>query len=114
VTVIFLLHLLFLVFNSLPLAPSLLILCFNVLLIRVMEGERSPVLEEVVGREAEVCRLEAAMTGSYSRDDSNDGLRDVTDAKGEESGAIDPCESARSYDFGASTLPSVTFSSWRL
>jgi hypothetical protein len=69
-----------------------------------MEGERSPVIEEVVGGEKEVSRQEETLTGSSSRDASSDKFGYCTEAQGKESETVDPHESSRSYDFGASTV----------
>jgi hypothetical protein len=68
-----------------------------------MEGEHSPVIEWVVGGETEVSRPEETTTGSSSGDASSDKFGDGTYAPGEESKIVDPLESSRSYDFGAST-----------
>jgi hypothetical protein len=68
-----------------------------------MEGEHSPILD-VVGNEAEVSRPEATVTTTSSGDIMSGRSGDGTDAQGEESGAVDPRESARSYDFGALTV----------
>jgi hypothetical protein len=69
-----------------------------------MAGEHSPVLEEAVGGEAEVPRLEVVATNSSFRGDTSDRSRGDTGDQDEESGAINPRESARSYDFGPSTV----------
>jgi hypothetical protein len=69
-----------------------------------MAGEQSPVPEEVVGAEAEVPRSEVTRTDSSSGEDTSDHSRDDTGDQDEESGAVDPCESSQSYDFGPSTV----------
>jgi hypothetical protein len=69
-----------------------------------MTGEHSPVPEEAVGGEAEVPQPEVTATDSSSGGDTNDQSRDDTGDQDEESGAVDPRESAQSYDFGSSTL----------
>jgi hypothetical protein len=69
-----------------------------------MEGERSPVPEEVVAGEAEVSRPGAIATSSSSGGDSGDQFEDGTGGQDEESGAMDPHESERSYDFGPLTI----------
>jgi hypothetical protein len=74
------------------------------LLFRVMEGERSPVPEEVVAGEAEVSRPKAIATGSSSGGDSSDRSGDGTGGHDEESRAVDPREFEQSYDFGLSTV----------
>jgi hypothetical protein len=68
-----------------------------------MEEERSPILD-IVGDGPEASRPEASAIGSSSRDTLSGGSKNGTDVEGEESGAMDPPESARSYDFGASTI----------
>jgi hypothetical protein len=65
-----------------------------------MEEERSPILD-IVGDGPEASRPEASAIGSSSGDTLSGGSKNGTDA---ESGAMDPPESARSYDFGASTI----------
>jgi hypothetical protein len=69
-----------------------------------MVGEHSLVLEEVVGGEAEVPRMEVTATDSSSREDTSDRSRDDTSNQDEESGAMDPRESSRSYDFWPSSV----------
>jgi hypothetical protein len=69
-----------------------------------MEGEHSLVLEEVVGGKIEVSRPKAIVAGSSSRDASSDRSGYGFDAQGEENRVVDPCESARNYDFGALTV----------
>jgi hypothetical protein len=69
-----------------------------------MAGEHSPVPEEVVGGEAEVPRPEVTMTDSSSGEDTSDRSRDDTSDQDEGSGAVDPRESSRSYNFGPSTV----------
>jgi hypothetical protein len=69
-----------------------------------MAGEHSRVLEEAVGGEAEVPRLEVIATDSSSEGDTRDWSRDDTGDQDEESGAVDPREFAWSYDFGPSTI----------
>jgi hypothetical protein len=69
-----------------------------------MEGEHSPVPEEVVTGKVEVSHLEASATSSSSGADSGDRSRDGTSGHNEESGAADPCEAKQSYDFGPSTV----------
>jgi hypothetical protein len=65
-----------------------------------MACEHSLVLEEAVGGEAEVPRSEVTVTNSSSGGDTSDRSRDGTSDQDEESGAVDPCESMWSYDFG--------------
>jgi hypothetical protein len=69
-----------------------------------MEGERSPVPEEIVASEVEVSRPEATATGSLSGGDSGDQSGDGTDGHDEESGTVDPRRSKQNYDFGPSTI----------
>jgi hypothetical protein len=69
-----------------------------------MAGEHSLVLEEAVGGEAEVPRPEVAVSDSSFRGDTSDRSGDDIGDQDEESGAVDPRESARSYDFGPSTM----------
>jgi hypothetical protein len=59
-----------------------------------MEGEHSPVLEEVVGGEVEVPQPEVTTTDSSSREDTCNRARDDTSDQDEESGAMDPRESS--------------------
>jgi hypothetical protein len=96
-------HLLFLAFDTLAPAPSLLRPVSFFLLTLAMEGERSPILD-VVGEEAEVSRPEVSVTGSSSEDTSSGGSENGANVEGEESGAVNPRESVRSYDFGALTV----------
>jgi hypothetical protein len=73
-----------------------------------MEEERSPVIEGVVGgeaeAEAEVSRPEETPTSSLFGDALSNKSGDGTYAQGEESETVDPRESSRSYDFGASMI----------
>jgi hypothetical protein len=69
-----------------------------------MEGEHSPVPEEVVTGKAEVSRPEDIAIGSSSGGDSSDLSSDGTGSHDEESGDMDLCESEWSYDFGPSTI----------
>jgi hypothetical protein len=69
-----------------------------------MASEHSPVLEEAVGGEAKVPRLEITVTDSSSREDTNDRSRDDTGDQDEESANVDPRESSQSYDFGPSNV----------
>jgi hypothetical protein len=69
-----------------------------------MEGNRSPVPEEVVTGEAEVSWPDATASGSSSGGDSGDRFRDGTDGHDEESGTVDLREVERSYDFGSATV----------
>jgi hypothetical protein len=68
-----------------------------------MAGEHSPVLEEVVGGEAEVPWPEVTVTDSSTREDTGNRSKDDTGDLDEESGVMDPRESMWSYDFGPST-----------
>jgi hypothetical protein len=58
-----------------------------------MAGEHSPVLEEVVGGEAEVPRPEVTVTNSSTREDTGNRSKDDTGDLDEESGVMDPRES---------------------
>jgi hypothetical protein len=58
-----------------------------------MAGEHSPVLEEVVGGEAEVPRPEVTVTDSSTREDTSNRSKDDTGDLDEESGVMDPRES---------------------
>jgi hypothetical protein len=69
-----------------------------------MAGEHSPVLEEVIGGEVEVPQPEVTVTNSSFGEDTIDRSRDDTSDQDEESGAVDPRESSRSYDFGPSIV----------
>jgi hypothetical protein len=73
-------------------------------LIQVMEGERSPTLEEVVGGEREVSWPEAMAICSSSGDTFEWQSGDGTDAQSKESRVVVLRKSARSYDFGVSTI----------
>jgi hypothetical protein len=69
-----------------------------------MVSEHSPVPEEVVGGEVEVPRPEVTVINSSSREDTSGRSRDDIGDQDEESGAVEPRESSRSYDFGPSTI----------
>jgi hypothetical protein len=69
-----------------------------------MEGVCSLVPEKIPAGETEVSRLEATATGSSSGGDSCDRSKDGFGGHDEESGAVDPCEAERSYDFKPSTV----------
>jgi hypothetical protein len=69
--------------------------------------------EEIPAGETEVSRLEATATGSSSGGDSCDRSKDGFGGHDEESGAVDPCEAERSYDFGLSTVIVGASDSWR-
>jgi hypothetical protein len=69
-----------------------------------MEGERSPVNEEILAGEMEVSRPEATVTGSSSGGDFGDRSEGGSCGHDEESGAMDPCEAERSCDFRPSTV----------
>jgi hypothetical protein len=69
-----------------------------------MASDHSPVLEEVVGGEAEVARPEVTVTDSSSGGGTSNRSGDDTGDQDEESGVVDPRESAQSYDFGPSTV----------
>jgi hypothetical protein len=69
-----------------------------------MEEERSLVPKEVVTGKAELSRPEATAAGSLSGACSGDRSGDGTDGHDEESGAVDPHEGERSYDFGPSIV----------
>jgi hypothetical protein len=72
-------------------------------LAKTMAEEGSPILD-IVGDEPEVPRLEESVTGSLSKGSSGGGSNDNADAEADDAGAMDPLESTRSYDFGASTI----------
>jgi hypothetical protein len=59
-----------------------------------MASEHSPVLEEAVGGKVEVPRLEVTATNPSFGEDTSDQSRDDTGDQDEESGAVDPRESA--------------------
>jgi hypothetical protein len=61
-----------------------------------MVGEHSPILEEVVGGEAEVPRSEVTTTDLSSGGDTSDRSGDDTGDLDEESGAVNPRESVGS------------------
>jgi hypothetical protein len=69
-----------------------------------MASDHSPALEEAIAGGAELPRPVAAVTNLSSRGDTSDRSRDNIGDHGKESGAEDPCKSARSYDFGPSTI----------
>jgi hypothetical protein len=65
----------------------------------VIEGERSPVPEEVVTGDAKVSQPEAIGTGSSFGGDSGDRSGDGTGGHDEESEVVDPREDEWSCDF---------------
>jgi hypothetical protein len=69
-----------------------------------MEGEHSPVPEEIAAGKMEVSRAEATATGSSFGGDSSDRSKGGSGGHDEESGAVDPCEAEHSYDFEPSTI----------
>jgi hypothetical protein len=102
-------HLLFPSFKPLTLAPLLLrSLSFGFLLTWAMEEERSPVLD-IVGDESgashpKASRSEASAMNYSSWDTSSGRSENGIVVEGEDNGAMDPCESAQSYDFSASII----------
>jgi hypothetical protein len=83
--------------------PSLLQFSFELcaLLVDVMEEERSLILD-IVGDVSKVPLLEVSMASSLSNISSRRAASD--EAKVEDTIVVDPRESTRSYDFGASSV----------
>jgi hypothetical protein len=70
----------------------------------VLEGDRSPVPDEIPAGKTEVPRPKATATGSPSKGDSGDRSKGGSSGCDEESTAMDPRESKHSYDFRPSTV----------
>jgi hypothetical protein len=85
--------------------PSLLQFAFELhdLLVDAMEEECSPIFD-IVGDASKVPLLEDSMASSSSGASIGGAASDEAEAEAEDTVVVDPRESLRSYDFGASSI----------
>jgi hypothetical protein len=105
VTLIFTSHLLVALSFALMIPPSLLQFAFELhdLLVDAMEEECSPIFD-IVGDASKVPLLEDSMASSSSGASIGGAASDEAEAEAEDTVVVDPRESLRSYDFGASSI----------
>jgi hypothetical protein len=105
ITLIFTSYLLAMHSFSLAIPPLLLPFAFELraLLVDTMEEERSPILD-IVGDVSRVPLPEVSTASSSSNASSGGAASDEAKAEAEDTVVVDPRESARSYDFGASSV----------
>jgi hypothetical protein len=115
VTLVFTSHLLVTLPFSLTLSPLLLDFAFELhaLLVVAIEGE-GYLLLDIVGDVLKVPLSEVSMTSTSSDDTSGGAASDDAETQVEDTIVMDPRESTRSYDFGASSITPAPSINWSL